>query len=233
MPDFGLQVYNQSNVLQIDSTYKNLALRAKGSVAATTATAQGDWFYATVTVSAGVSPVMAFRCPVACYLRQTTIANGNITYLFLVKGNSQIVQYWIFDDPVQATRSGNYGLQVFNSAGSLVFDSRSKYMRVLDSVRGNGNLSDPIEAGFTRSYSGLPAVVQGQLRFRVTNNATGQPPAITVFGALEQVAPTFSGTNITFAMMPSAVVQYSVNQNVPPGQFHTAYDYLVLDVANI
>ncbi len=166
-------------------------------------------------------------------MRYASISGSSITYYFhcIVSGVS--VQYWIFNDPSVATLSGNYGLQVFNAAGAKVFDSRTKYMLVIDTMASAGVLvGDTIDNGISRSYSGTPAVVQGQLRYVISNNGVGNPPNITVISVMTAPAVSFSGGTVTWKTENPSTVSFT-NQNVPESQNHLAYDYMVLDVSNI
>ncbi|SAK71373.1 hypothetical protein AWB80_03814 [Caballeronia pedi] len=233
MADFGLQVLNSSGNVQIDSTFKNLALREKGTLTSG-GSEQGNtgWYFASVTTAVGTSPIIAFRSSAKCYLRYSAISGSQITYFFHCQGSGVAVQYWIFDDPSLATMSGNYGLQVFNNVGSVVFDSRTKYMRVIDTLSSPGSITgDPIDSGISRSYSGTPAVVQGQLRYIISNNAVGTPPNVSVISVLTVPAVSFSGGAVTWKADNPATTQFT--GNVPEGQNHTPYDYMVLDVSGI
>ncbi|MDR5825780.1 hypothetical protein [Caballeronia sp. LZ043] len=234
MADFGLQVFNSSGNVQIDSTFKNLGLREKGTVVSGGSPSGGTgWYLATLTVSAGISPLIAWRSSGKCYLRYSTVSGSSITYYFHCQGAGVSVQYWIFDDLATATLSGNYGLQVFNSAGGLVFDSRTKYMRVVDTLSSPGGLSgEPMDTGITRSYGGTPAVVQGQLRYIVQNNGTGTGNPVTVISVLTLPAVSFSGSSVTWKTDNPATSTFT-GQTVPESQMHLPYDYLVLDVSNI
>ncbi|WP_414446866.1 hypothetical protein AB4851_08790 [Burkholderia sp. 22PA0099] len=236
MADFGLEVINSSGFVQIDSTYKNLGLRAKGVVTSGGAPIGGvGWYYATVTITAGASPVIAFRSSGKCYLRYSTASGGTITYYFHCQGAGMQVWYWVFDDPVLATLSGNYGLSVSDGSGAVVFDSRTNYMRVIGAVSGAGAPgSDPIDAGFTGSYSGVPAVVQGQLRYQVINTLVGgQPPNATTVQNLLAVAVSFPGLSVTWRQENPASVTFNRQQNIDPSISHLAYDYLVIDVSSM
>ncbi|WP_414451297.1 hypothetical protein AB4851_20825 [Burkholderia sp. 22PA0099] len=236
MADFGLKVVNSSGFIQIDSTYKNLGLRTKG-IATSGGSPVGDvgWYYATVTISAGVGPVIAFRSSGKSYLRYSTVSGGTITYYFHCQGSGVLVWYWVFDDPSLATLSGTYGLRVRDGSGAIAFDSRTSYMRVIDAITGAGAPgSDPIEGGFTRGYSGVPAVVQGQLRYQVINTLVGgQPPNATTIQSLLAAAVSFPGVSVAWRQENPASATFSRQQNVDPPISHLAYDYLVLDVSNM
>lgn len=113
----GFQSIGDHGVYQIDELYQNLQLRAKGTFANHTA----------VSLANATMPVIAVR---------TTHANGALfigggfsgsTYTFNFRNPVVSGDYWIFDVPVD---SGNVGLQIFNAAGAMVFDSSLDYMKM-------------------------------------------------------------------------------------------------------
>jgi hypothetical protein len=237
MADFGLQLFNSSGNVQIDSTYKNLGLREKGSVVSSSSAPIGStgFYYATFTTVAGTCPVVAFRSNGTCYLSHSTTSGNSTTYYFSCSAANVTVQYWIFDDLANVTLSGNYGLQVFNAAGGKVFDSRSKYMRIVDLVRGTNEASNgAMASGFTQSYSGLPAVVQGQLYYYLTYGIIGASSApYTVQRILTAATVTFPSGGVTWQSKTADVSVFTNQSSLPDSRTHRSYDYLVLDVSNI
>lgn len=234
MADYGLKLVNASGFVQIDSTYKNLALRETGTVVSGgAAVGSTGWYAATLTTSAGTSPVIAFRCSSPCFIRYSAASGGTRTYYFMCYGSGVSVQYWIFDDPAGITGSGTYGLVVNNASGAKVFDSRMKYMRVIDTLSGTSSYAtgDPLVNGFSRSYAGTPAVVQGQLYSQIINQAVGTAPVFTISSIWLAAAATTSGNTVTWKTENPNTVQ-SQTSVVPQSQQHANYDYLVLDVSN-
>lgn len=235
MADFGLRVVNSSGYVQIDSTYKNLALRESGTVVSGgSSTGNTGWYAATPTTVAGTCPVIAFRASNTCFMRYSVVSGNQITYYFFCQGAGVSVQYWIFDDPAAATPSGSYGLIVKDGAGAKVFDSRLTYMRVIDALSGAASSAadDPWTNGFSRSYSGVPAVVQGQLFSEVLNAIVSTPPNFTVTASWIAGAVSFSGGAVTWKSVNPNTVQ-SQTSVAPTNQQHSNYDYLVLDVSNM
>lgn len=155
MPGFRLRRANQT--VAIDSNYFNLALRQKGTLVLSNApnpsvpnTKQG-----TIAVN-GNESFIAYRCsePVAMVLAKAQ--NGVVEYTFTgISAGNIGIDWYLFDLP-------EYG-QAFASAGKfivrrpsdarVVFDSRMKYLKVLDFFE-NVNSGDQY-----RDYGRYPAIV--------------------------------------------------------------------------
>ena len=161
MADYGLKVWNKDGFVQIDGTYRNLGLRAKGSVYSGGVGSSTGFYIAAVTLPA-TAPMLAWRATAPTAQRQIVQSGGQITYYFECQGNGVRVDYWLFDFPDFAILPGNYGLRVWSASGEVVFDSRARYMRVIDSLQafGAGAVGDPIDSGIARGYGvGTIAVV--------------------------------------------------------------------------
>lgn len=83
--------------------------------------------------------------------------------------------WWKFGNPVAPT--GNAGLQVFDAAGNLTFDSRLKYARVIDVFTGptTGTATHTYDAG--RSYAVITAK-RGWKTEQETRQDPDEPPGI-------------------------------------------------------
>jgi hypothetical protein len=231
MADYGIVIRNTSSQLQIDGTFKNLAVRERGSVVSGGAQMGTGWYYATLTTTAGSTPIVAFRSSGPCYLRRTQRSGGSVTYTFHCQGAGVTVWYWIFDDPLLSPVSGNWGLRINNASGSPVFDSRAKYMRVLDMLSSPGSLNDPIDSGIQRSYPGAsPALMQGQLRCIIQNTQIGgAPPIVDYVQTMSAVAATFPGNGVSWQLQGVSVINFN-RQPLPESINHWGYDYMVIDV---
>lgn len=116
----GLQVTGSHNILQIDEAYRNLALRVKGTLPATAP-----------SISNFTYPILAIRAPSTsngAFPIGYSDSGGTRTFGFRDSPND--AEWFIFDVPI--TQS-NVGLQVFDTAGALVFDSGNDYMRPVGS----------------------------------------------------------------------------------------------------
>ncbi|QXI37352.1 hypothetical protein [Pseudomonas xantholysinigenes] len=131
----GLQVLNDQAVIQIDGTFQNLCLVAKGTISTTTGN-QSPYPWARFAridyPVAGRQPIIAFHTQGwACYLVDDS---GFKVFGMPGSGASKdplVVEYFIFDLPQYAQAFGDVGLQVWSEQGVEVFHSKNRYMRVV------------------------------------------------------------------------------------------------------
>jgi hypothetical protein len=199
MAEAGLQVFNNSGILQIDSTYRNMRLVEKGVLMtgppSPVPPPQLIWGSGVLWVSL-VSSVLAWRCAARCTL---------ITY---VPSAGIAVEWWRFDTSPPAP--SNHGLQVFNPAGALVFDSGDVCAKVLDvfesplGIDGGAHVYPGKRiavvqnnaAGMLIGGPGAPGSVQ---RWAYTAYMPNDPTVIVDFRIVEArtQAPPFIGTRTT------------------------------------
>lgn len=139
----GLQVFNDSGIIQIDGTYSNLQLVARGSATTSMQTLayntqpNGTFQYDTPYVQinfTGTTPVFAVSGGSTVCVISTAVSGNSWTIGIVTPNGPTSFEWFVFD---KATPSGtNVGLQVFNESGQLVFDAGQKYIRVLGSVLG-------------------------------------------------------------------------------------------------
>lgn len=109
----GLQVINDYGTVQIDENYRNLFLRTSGTGGVPSAS------------GSMTSPLLAMQSAGLSCGFGLTDGNG-IVYQTNSAGS---FKWWIWD--VIANSSGNYGFQVFNASGQMVFDALQKPMRIV------------------------------------------------------------------------------------------------------
>lgn len=128
----GIEVINNASTVLIDENYSNLAVRASGTLTASTAST------GRVTLaSSGLNSPMFAIAPSA---QQFSVVRFNSTTGDIVIQGRNLTQstnfpYYIFDLPVAS--SVNAGLKVYNASGVLTFDSNLKYARVVDVFGGS------------------------------------------------------------------------------------------------
>lgn len=132
----GFEAWGDHGYQQIDGNYRNLRLFDHGICSCDQASTSGAGIYIGAITVTRSAPVVAFRCSVYCVPQQVDLGNGSFSYRFLTKG-AALVEYFVFSPDAPVT-PGNSGLQVFNPAGQLVFDSSDKAMKVLDFYVGTG-----------------------------------------------------------------------------------------------
>lgn len=145
----GFIIYGDSGTVQIDDTYPNLALLKKGTA---TLTDTGNEFTqsrsALITVT-GETPMIAWTSNFPVFLAM--VSKSGSTYTFRLMSTNAYdgysFTYYVFDRPVDSGSTS--GVQVFDSAGRLTFDSGRKYLRVM----GVGN-HDINTSGTVSSYPG-------------------------------------------------------------------------------
>jgi len=221
--------------VMISDRYKNLELRAKGTVTLDTPLTTNtttSCVTGTVTFAGGANPVIAVAGG-KCGMLSLTVSGSTFTFT-LVADAARTVTYYIFDEPV-ATVS-NYGLVVRNAAGEVTFDALKKYMRVVATISGvptdSTPLSVPIPAGRTCAivlgYSGSNLTIIGGLI------GGGPTWLVTVNNSLAMA--TISGATAIASRERLYYFQTSGNNGMPTpdrGVWGTlGVNYLVVDVTN-
>lgn len=169
----GFQVFNDSNFLQIDADYSNYEFVTKGTYAlgpSNLANGGSNIGSTTVTV-VGRNPVIALNSATLCYASLRSQSGNQFTfYIYNGENTNASGEYFIFDSASDAS-AGNTGMQIFNSAGKLVFDSNKKYMKVLDYFQ-----SSTVSVDETRNYGKKTAFVMSDFGYRyVVQNSPTQP----------------------------------------------------------
>jgi len=145
---YGLTVYNTTNNLVVDNTYKNMGLRSK------TAFSLGSGGEQTITLSGANNPLLFISSSDQVGVIEAGLSGSTYTWVIRAAASSSGNVY-VFDDPVTATST--YGLKVLDSSGNQVFNSDNKYIRVIDvfscSFSGNGFNTTANTPTITRSYS--------------------------------------------------------------------------------
>lgn len=144
----GLRIINESNVIQVDGDYSNLALRASGVlnsgfVRSITGGYNGASHIYRMQVQAD-EPVICYE-PRSCSLHSITRSGTTCTVDFsssYFAPDLPQIKWWLFDRPRQRE---NFGIEVFRQDGALAFTSAEKYLRVV----GVYSFGFPVPAGRT------------------------------------------------------------------------------------
>lgn len=162
----GFQSIGTSGSYQIDSNFTNLALDRSGQLSSQQYMA-GDTFNTRptrVAVTLTEGEILAFSCTAAAAVGTRT---GNLSYIFVDAPAGTIVKYYIFKP---GYTSSTFGLQVYNEAGGLTFDSSWRLFDVRSLV--NGYNTWTLAGG--REYAVVHTKIATSVRYtRVVN---GQPP---------------------------------------------------------
>lgn len=111
----GIQIVNNSGVVQVDQDYSNFLLVSKG-------VGSGEF---TISVGNSKAPLLCMRPSALTYLQRFDyVQNGTSTWT--VRSDGQ-VNWYVFDSSVPSP--GNSGLEVYRGDGSLAFSTNSKAMK--------------------------------------------------------------------------------------------------------
>lgn len=183
----GLLIINDDSFVQIDSTYANYALVARGTGTLTNGNSEwapGSQAPVAPTIK-GVNPLIAFSCET--YLRVSRSQSGDTFRFFFTSddseafGHSKVVNWYIFDTPPSAASQSGIGLQVWNEQGIPVFDSSLYYLKVIDFVFRTARF--PFVGATTESlvYPGKKiAVVACQQAININLEGSGGTDAFTL-----------------------------------------------------
>lgn len=128
----GLRVRNNSNIIQIDNQYKNLAMRQKGTVTTVAGVIpqfNSNVAYATITVS-GTNPQIALIPTEAAVAGLWYISMSGSNFVFhIVSREAATIPYYIFDNTLSGTAGAK--LKMRDAGGNLFFDSSNKYLKIV------------------------------------------------------------------------------------------------------
>lgn len=128
----GLTIYNDSGTVQVDESYRNVALKEKRAVALSHSIGA---VYTNIVVT-GVNALVAMQSAnYAPFLVETTFDGVDWTYRwgfqYLGAGapTSDTAYAYIFD--VVDPNPDNFGMEVYDASGNLVFHSSAKCLKIV------------------------------------------------------------------------------------------------------
>lgn len=140
----GIQIFNDSNTTQIDSRFDNFFLKSKMTVSLVLS---GGGDYRADVDFVGSSPIAFISdSTVEVAITARRFQSGTFSWQFAANSGVTFTLY-IFDKTPPT--AGNYGLQVFNEAGGLVFDATAGLLKIdrMLSMTSAGSLSLPNTSG--------------------------------------------------------------------------------------
>ncbi|TQJ97333.1 hypothetical protein [Achromobacter sp. SLBN-14] len=243
MADYGLQVRNESNLIQIDSTFQNLAFWTKGVAVASQATGFSSWRSGTITVPYTPASAFAFRADFPTFILNTVISGSTmqVDFLSYIVGGSAATIYWYLFAPPNFTgfpAGQNYGLRVKNAAGVSSFDSRNQYMKYLASLSGidtdlpvTQDNAPPQFLSYTMPVGAVPAVLQGNLATNIAEVPTGVSlPDFMFFWQSSCVRQSGSVIGVASCVRVQGPYQQPIN---PPQMRRQPWNYTVIDVGGL
>ena len=222
----GFKLNRPNGTVAIDANYFNLALRQKGSLvlsnvpnASTPAFKNGG-----ITV-AGDQAIIAFRSDRPCALFEARRNGGTYSYVFAgqnANGNIN-VDWWLFDLPQYALQFATSGKMIVRRPGdgAVVFDSRNKYMKLLDFVQ----YASQVYA--RNSYPKTPAIIM--------NNRAWSQTAAAINGGnntLVQMTSSMAYTEGNAVLFGGEITSLSIQDSQAPKFSYSGgkADFLVIDV---
>lgn len=228
MAEYGSRFINATGQVLIDSTYSNMGMRQKGSGNT------GQSLVQTVAFANG-NPVLAVSGNGLLRISQGQ-RSGNIT-TFTIRSfePNTAFEWWCFDDVAYAERyNSTHGMIVRNkNTGAVVFDSRCKYMRVLEFLAGQApNATTQLQPPFVSRSYGVGKVAAVQCQFSYYSDAVQiSPPPRPLFAIIVWDA-FMKPTNGNFEAAYRVEMQYDTT-NVPPAMYSPNYAYLLIDVSGL
>ena len=229
---YGFRVRNANGFIQIDGTYRNAALVAKYTITPGNVSNPNGMYLTDFTIPNGINPLIVGATPSGgnnICMSLLSRSGNSWTYRIATTSRNPIELYH-FDNMSLAAVAGTVGMRVRNiNTGEVVFDSRCKYMRVLDFLAGKETL--PNFPSQTKSYGVAKVGVLQATRFVTSpsEQLPGNPPMVLAL-ITESVFRT-SGGSVTLGTADLMVLG--------PAQGVTAFDfenwtwgYLVLDLSN-
>jgi hypothetical protein len=131
---YGFEIRNDYGTVQVDDTFKNLALKSKSTLTTTSPYPSGGSSQVLLSLTAPVTPVIALRCAVEAVITFAYIGGGVAQYLIAANGPvGTTIDCYVFDEPAAPTMSG-YGTVINDPSGNTIFDGSQKYLRVVDFI---------------------------------------------------------------------------------------------------
>lgn len=125
---YGLEIRNTNNIIQIDDTNPGLGLVQSGELY-TNSYSIGKLWVRSVVVNNATDPIIALRGDGPLAISGRVVSGSTVTFYVLGAQNTRF-NYWIFDK--YPANTGNYGLEVYDSAGNRTFASDYPPLRVVD-----------------------------------------------------------------------------------------------------
>jgi hypothetical protein len=221
----GMRIRNNGNILQVDGNYQNMEVSAQG-----TATTSGSYggtseMYADIPIPSGRgnSLLAVYGATAAVYCKKQ---DANTFRVFSQASTPATFTYYLFSTP-QAV-SGGVGLKIRNNTtGAVLFNSRYKYLRVLDYL--TGTLA--IDSAISRQYPGKKVAIIQTLRpfhIKIDSGGTSQQPAgVFTFRSGQMTNPQSDTATVTFGI---SFVFGGPVQVTPVANGMNSIGYLVIDV---
>ena len=135
MTDYGIEIRNKSNIIIIDSTYKNHIYHSHGTASVSPYLNEIDIDDISTTGLLFIMP------PSGIYARPYGfVKNGSVYDKIIIAASASGTVDWIVYQECDTTASG-YGLNIYNASGEIVFSSNERgYVNVVNAVSYGGDM---------------------------------------------------------------------------------------------
>lgn len=229
---YGLKVWGDSGVLQIDDNYSNYHLVRKGTITIS----QTSNNYGTGIVSiVGTAPLIAWTGGGFASIIQTA-RNGN-TWTFNLCAycpSPIILTYFIFDQIQGIPPSGQFGLRVFKPDGSIAFDSNYAYARIstiIDSLDNQDNAQKTFSYDPSRVYAVMNLSHPQSSRLLAAPGIPSDPRPRNYFSVYNCVGQGLQGS-VKLWQWNHYNYQTIGGTGGGPGIYNQYGSFIVLDVTN-
>lgn len=152
----GIEIQNDAGSVVIDGEYVNYTVHKTGTY---TISSTGIWEQVTISISRD-SPQLLFVKPGASWVTFMYMKESGGAYTevgFKVRGTaSETIDYALCDATFDNIDDTDHGIQVFDSAGDVVYDSRAPYMTVDDISVVSGVSSYSLDTTYDISHANTP-----------------------------------------------------------------------------
>ncbi|WP_313299988.1 hypothetical protein [Pseudomonas sp.] len=228
----GFRIRNANGFVQVDSNYRNAALVTKYTINPGGASNPNGMFLTDFTIPYGINPLVVGTTPGGnnAICMHLLSRSGNAWTYRIATTTRNPIELYHFDNMSIAPVVGKVGMRVRNiNTGEIVFDSRCKYMRVLDFIHGKSEVADfPRQ---TKNYAVTKTGVLQATRYVTSPSLLmpGNPPMILAM-INESIYSAMGGTVI---LDVGNLITVGPSTNVSAFEFENwSWGYLVLDLSN-
>lgn len=214
MTTIGIEVKSSAGDIQIDQSNKNLVFSSKGTVTMTYPGSSIGMCTGSVTGISARAPIIAVACSGA-FAFASVFQSATNTWTLLVKHSGttpQTVSYYVFDDADFVGSTSHAGMQVFDSAGALVWSSDQKVFSPVQVVQG-ADYTSPDQTLVTTTLTSGPtyAVLLNQFAYRL---ALTYDHHVGIGSEQYKFTEWWLGCKIASNVATYGLINYYTNQNV-------------------
>ena len=229
----GFQSINDSGTYQITDSAPNIQFKSKATVTMSASRYLGGsfttgailFYYYDVVITSAINPMVAVSSTSYIGTQLVSISGSTWTYR-IVAATAVTFTYYIFDQVASSTSPG-YGLEVYNSSGTIVFSSMSKNLNIQGFL---GGFTYYTPAGNAAYYGSTVTMTAGPTYAVVHGPCGNQLMSLGVYSAGKNPGDPvtwsgsswgqYGGTKITSNVIEhktDAIVYFSLSSSIDPG----------------